>query len=230
MRAVFLVVAVASLLLRPTVVHAASISVLPERARRGALARGFDTHEFASDEFWLDVPLDWWSTDSPTFSIRYHVDSASFDRANASAPIFVSMGGEGTSGGASCSAMAAARGALCVAVEHRFYGESVPNASAGGVSTENYRAGLYVEQNLADTAAVIDAVQAAPEWAAAAAGARRPVINEGGSYSGATCAWFRQAYPSHTLGCVSSSGVVNALLDFPEVSRDDDVSHKDRGA
>ena len=38
----------------------------------------------------------------------------------------------------------------------------------------------------------------------------------GGSYSGATCAWFRQAYPNHTVGCVSSSGVVDSRWNYPE--------------
>ena len=48
--------------------------------------------------------------------------------------------------------------ALCVSVEHRFYGESVPKV--GGVSTANYKAGLSVEANLHDTAAVIAVQQA----------------------------------------------------------------------
>jgi len=45
---------------------------------------------------------------------------------------------------------------------------------------------------------------------------KRPVVATGGSYSGATCAWFRQAYPDHAAGCISSSGVVDARWDFPE--------------
>jgi pimeloyl-ACP methyl ester carboxylesterase len=36
----------------------------------------------------------------------------------------------------------------------------------------------------------------------------------GGSYSGALSAWFRIKYPDHTRGSLSSSGVVNAVLQF----------------
>merc|ERR1712232_1543801 len=44
----------------------------------------------------------------------------------------------------------------------------------------------------------------------------RATFNFGGSYSGATCAWFRLKYPSKTDGCISESGVVNAILNFTE--------------
>ena len=79
------------------------------------------------------------------------------------------------------------------------------------MSTANLKRGLSVEANLHDTAAVIKALHAAYPTTHAA---ERPVMNFGGSYSGATCAWFRQRYPDSTLGCVSSSGVVNAILNF----------------
>jgi hypothetical protein len=87
-----------------------------------------------------------------------------------------------------------------------------------GVDTESYRKGLLVEWNLRDTAAVLDEVQATY----VKSGAPRPVVNFGGSYSGATCAWFRQLFPNKTVGCVSSSGVVDAKLDFPEF--DEEIS------
>ena len=45
---------------------------------------------------------------------------------------------------------------------------------------------------------------------------KRPWIAAGGSYSGALSAWFRQSYPNLVLGALSSSGVVDALLDYPE--------------
>lgn len=119
------------------------------------------------------------------------------------------MGGEGGSGGAYCNSACRKHQAMAVAVEHRFYGQSVPGQK--GVDTETYRKGLSVEWNLRDTAAVLDKVQATY-----VKGAPRQVVNFGGSYSGATCAWFRQLFPHKTSGCVSSSGVVDAKLDFPE--------------
>ena len=38
----------------------------------------------------------------------------------------------------------------------------------------------------------------------------------GGSSPGALAAWFRLAYPDATVGSLSSSGVVNALFEFPQ--------------
>lgn len=208
------VTALAAQLVVYTLAHKPQIEWLPERARGGELARRFlqqPESNTLSQEYWLTVPLSWSEPKGPSFKIRYHIDDSVFNATDSRAPIFVSMGGEGTSGGARCDAIAARHKALCVAVEHRFYGKSVP--TVGGVTTENYKRGLFIEMNLADTAAVIDAVQVAHS---PSSGTRRPVVNFGGSYSGATCAWFRQAYPTHTEACVSSSGVVNSIVNFPE--------------
>ena len=227
--------------------------LLPERARHGLLASRFapppEPRTPASvTPIWLEVPLDWSVPDGATFRIRYFVDSGVFRPSDDSAPIFVNMGGEGTTGGAYCSTSARRHGALCVSVEHRFYvcgsapnhrpaphsnpspsppasaphqsphprlpyaqGESIP--ASGGVSDANYFRGLKVEWNLADTKAVVQELQAQYPTASHA---KRPVIAFGGSYSGATCAWFRQSHPDVVDACVSSSGVVNAILDFPQ--------------
>jgi hypothetical protein len=199
---------------------APSLSLLPERARHGSLAEHFapvpvPVVASASKQYWLTVPLDYDRPIlGPKFKIRYFVDDTYFDSTNSSAPIFVGMGGEGGTSGASCisfrSTAVIDHKALCVGVEHRFYGESVPET--GGLSTSNYELGLSVEANLHDTAAVIKAVQ--DQYSPR--GHPRPVMNFGGSYSGATCAWFRQRYPDSTAGCVSSSGVVNAILPFAQ--------------
>ena len=100
--------------------------LLPERARHGLLASRFapppePRTPAAVAPIWLAVPLDWSVPDGPTFRIRYFVDSGVFRPSNDSAPIFVDMGGEGTTGGAYCSSSARRHGALCVSVEHRFY-------------------------------------------------------------------------------------------------------------
>lgn len=186
------------------------LSVLPERARGGSLAREFEALSTTGEALSLEVPLSWDNPRGPTFSIRYFVDVAHFDASNASAPIFVGMGGEGTMSGASCNSYRTTAvldyKALCVSVEHRFYGQSVPKD--GAMSTANLKHGLSVENNLHDTAAVIDAVRASY--------GDRTVMNFGGSYSGATCAWFRQLFPTHSAGCVSSSGVVDAIIDFTQ--------------
>jgi hypothetical protein len=193
------------------------LSLLPEHARHGTLAQGFDASPLSpsSEERWLRVPLDWHAPHSaPEFAVRYFVDESHFDASDDAAPIFVGMGGEGGTSRAACTSYptgaVARHHALCVAIEHRFYGASVPRD--GGVSTANYAAGLSVEANLHDTAAVIAALRAA--YPTASATTPRPVLTFGGSYSGATCAWFRQAYPEASAGCVASSGVVNAIFAF----------------
>ena len=187
-------------------------TLLPDRLRSSRIAKNFlPVNGSASDAHTLFVPLNWSAfPSSPTFEIRYFTDSSSFEPSDPNAPIFVGMGGEGTAHGAHCSALARKHKALCVGVEHRFYGKSLPKD--GGASTANYWAGLSVEANLADTMAVVDHVQATNKIGAK----RRPVIANGGSYSGATCAWFRQSYPDKVDACVSASGVVNAILDFPQ--------------
>jgi len=188
------------------------MELLPERARHGALARSGrfepEVSNFKSQAFTLTVPLSYDDPSGDSFDIRYFVDDSEWD--SASGPIFVSMGGEGGSGGVRCSGEGVKHRALCVGVEHRFYGKSLPPQSLGGVDTETYRKGLHVEWNLRDTAAVIDEVQARHVGGSGG----RTVMNFGGSYSGGTCAWFRQLFPNKTAGCVSESGVVNAVLNF----------------
>lgn len=186
------------------------LEFLPERARYGALARSgrFEgTVDDLSSSYTLSVPLDYDEPNGEHFDIRYFVDSNYWDEA--SGPIFVSMGGEGGSGGARCSSECQQHSALAVSVEHRFYGSSFPGQT--GVETSTYKKGLKVEWNLRDTAAVIDTVQAK-----FVQGEPRVTMNFGGSYSGGTCAWFRQLFPNKTAGCVSSSGVVDANIDFWE--------------
>ena len=202
-----MMIVVAALVLTSVPHFAPSIDLLPTHVQSSRLANKFlPSSSEDSSSHTLSVPLDWSHPSEDLFSIRFFTDTTAFDPANVSAPIFVAMGGEGTARGVRCNSLAKRLSALCVGVEHRFYGKSVP---ASGPSTANYWAGLSVEANLADTRAVIQLMQTTH-------GPKRPVIAFGGSYSGATCAWLRQSYPSDVQGCVSSSGVVNALVDYPQ--------------
>lgn len=80
----------------------------------------------------------------------------------------------------------------------------------GNLSLPNLKF-LTSRQALEDAAMLIAAVNeeyglSSPHWLAI-----------GGSYSGALSAWFRTQYPNVvTLGALSSSGVVNAILDYTE--------------
>ena len=144
-----------------------------------------------------------------TLDVRYWLVEDHFNASDATAPIFLGLGGEGAVDGAQvqCPGLASVHGALCVMTEHRFYGESWP----ANRTLDAFKTGLTVEQSLADTSAILDAVQAAYSSPAGP----RPVITFGGSYSGALCAWLRQAYPDQTAGCVAQSAVVQAIYDFP---------------
>ena len=109
-----------------------SLSMLPERARGGSLARMFPAQHrlrsnpqsaenySASKQFWLSVPLSWNEPSEGSFEIRYFVDDLAFNASDPIAPIFLEMGGEGGTHAASCSKLAKQEGALCVGVEHRF--------------------------------------------------------------------------------------------------------------
>eukprot|EP00035_Acanthoeca_spectabilis_P039989 m.66451 g.66451 ORF g.66451 m.66451 type:complete len:480 (+) comp9818_c0_seq1:844-2283(+) len=186
----------------------AGLRWLPEHARSGAIAAGSPdllppTYPSTSVLKTLDVPLDHSNPNGRTFPLRYFVDDSCWDAKDG--PIFVEMGGEGPASGARCGSLHKTHSALAVAVEHRFYGGSIP-FNDRTVANLKY---LSVEQNLADTAAVIEAIQKNLT-------SKRVVMNFGGSYSGATAAWFRIAYPEVTHGTSSSSGVVNAILNFTE--------------
>ena len=91
-----------------------------------------------------------------------------------------------------------------VALEHRYYGHSMP---VPDLSLENLKY-LTHDQALADTANFIKFFKRSIR-----AGTTK-VIVVGGSYAGALSAWMRYKYPHLITGAISSSGVVNAVLDF----------------
>jgi hypothetical protein len=98
-------------------------------------------------------------------------------------------------------------GGALVSIEHRFYGDSIPR-SEQGLSTENLKF-LSTRQALADLAGFISWFDESYRK-----GAKGPWISVGGSYAGALSAWFRITYPDVVDIAVSSSGVVNSILDF----------------
>ena len=213
-------------------------SVTAARANRGMGGLIYGESSFSPSEH-LTVPLDWTNSSAAgkTLRVRYWVDESCWDKAH-SGPIFVHMGGEAAASGVRCGSNEKKFGALALGVEHRFYGESQPS---DGLTNANM-VFLSVEQNLADTAAIVKHVLAHHRSSSATDVASK-VVAWGGSYSGATCAWFRTAHPGarwkvslHFMrflltirlappnlstaqtdvvdGCVSSSGVVDARREF----------------
>jgi hypothetical protein len=87
-------------------------------------------------------------------------------------------------------------------LEHRFYGSSLPQGNQFDLQHLQL---LTVEQALADLANFVTTVYP-----------NRKVVTFGCSYAGALATWLRVAYPNVTVGTVSSSGVVNPILDFYE--------------
>jgi pimeloyl-ACP methyl ester carboxylesterase len=194
----------------------------PERCRGGTLWQDFVArHPYAaspsSHAHTWDAPIDHFNADdTTTFEQRYYLDAQYFQpSANSTTGlVFLMIGGEGTlegPPGGFVAELGNEHNALLVALEHRFYGESFPNHD---MSTEALSQYLTVDQALADLAAFSDYLQTE----------KFPDIPLrffaiGGSYPGALASWYRIAYPDKTLGSLSSSGVVNAILNFPDFDR-----------
>lgn len=185
---------------------------LPERASGGSFATvhklGLQSSSSDSNNAMTwNAPIDHFSNNSTaTFKQRYFVDSQYF-MEGTDAPVFFEIGGEGTLGGPPggfIADLAKEHGALLVALEHRFYGESIPNDCS---HTENLKKHLTVEQALADlnsfTHHYTKEKNLKGKW-----------FVFGGSYPGALSSWYRNAYPEASVGSLSSSGVVNPIVDY----------------
>jgi len=140
---------------------------------------------------------------------RFFVNSTFFNRTHGG-PIFFMLGGEGAISGRyvvdyMISYYAKSEGALVVALEHRFYGESNPFSL---MSIENL-VYLSSEQALADAAYFITMFKANYSTAG-------DIIVFGGSYSGNLAAWFRLKYPFIATAAVASSAPVLAELDMTQ--------------
>ena len=153
-----------------------------------------------------NAPVDHFSVENnSTFAQRYYVDDQFW---NGEGPVFYYISGEGTCNGAPSGYVAtlgAQYSALLIALEHRFYGESIPN---GNALSENYKY-LSVEQALADLAGFTNYYKSqVPKTQSV------PWVVFGGSYSGALSSWYRTTYPDLSIGSLASSGVVNCIIDF----------------
>ncbi|RLN92056.1 hypothetical protein BBJ28_00017064 [Nothophytophthora sp. Chile5] len=157
---------------------------------------------FASETYDFDPSV------NTTFQQRYYEVSTYWTPPHG--PVILYIGGEGALEKAPAGfvqVLAQQFGAKVLALEHRFYGKSVPN---GVLSTENYRY-LTVQQALADLKHFKESVQQqlgvenGNKW-----------IAIGGSYPGALSAWFRVAYSNVTVAALSSSGVVQPVYKFHE--------------
>lgn len=147
--------------------------------------------------------------DTRTWAQRYFVNDQYF---SGSGPVFLMLGGEGpisdyfVVNGAMVE-YAKRYGALCVTVEHRFYGKSQPT---GDLSNESLKL-LSSQQALADAAQFRQYI------------VQKFGLNDnnkwvvfGGSYPGSLSAWFRLKYPQLVVGSIASSAPVEAKTNFVE--------------
>ncbi|KAM3615582.1 uncharacterized protein V6R79_004372 [Siganus canaliculatus] len=150
--------------------------------------------------------------DVSTFPQRFFVNKAYWRSPDG--PVFLFIGGEGPIFELDVLAghhvdMAEKHEALLLALEHRFYGDSV---NPDGLNTENL-ADLSSQQALADLAAFHQFICQTFNLSH-----RNTWISFGGSYSGALSAWFRGKFPHLVYGAVASSAPVKATLDFSAYS------------
>ncbi|XP_035479876.2 thymus-specific serine protease isoform X1 [Scophthalmus maximus] len=180
-------------------------------ARRHLLGRTVGGHQLLRHvrEGRIHQPLDHFNRrDAATFPQRFFVNEAYWQRPDG--PVFLFIGGEGPIFQFDVLAghhvdMAEQHGALLLAVEHRFYGDSI---NPDGLKTENL-ADLSSQQALADLAAFHQHISQTFSLSHG-----NTWISFGGSYSGALSAWFRGKFPHLVFGAVASSAPVKAKLDF----------------
>ncbi|CAH2985463.1 unnamed protein product [Chilo suppressalis] len=142
---------------------------------------------------------------------RYFVNDKYFDKNNPG-PVFLMIGGEGPADpkwmvkGAWIE-YAKFFKALCINLEHRYYGESRPTED---MSTKNlqYLSSSQAMDDLAYFIQEMNELYKLPKdtkW-----------IAFGGSYPGSLAAWVRVKYPHLIYAAVSSSGPLLAKVDFME--------------
>ena len=207
--ALLLTIATAALA-APTLLHARAFDA--HLAARRAHAPGAR----APPDLFYDQTLDHFDVlrGGATWRQRYWLN-ASLVRG-ADFPVFFYIEGEGAGSPFSVVSgehveLAAEYGALLVALEHRYYGASIPTPD---LSTPNMRF-LSSHQALADIAAFYEnALRPAFNLTV-----RNKLVTFGGSYPGALSAWARLRLPHIVHAAVSTSSPVQASFD--------DVSYND---
>ncbi|XP_066455073.1 putative serine protease K12H4.7 [Eleutherodactylus coqui] len=158
-------------------------------------------------ERWFTQRLDHYNgADTRAWQQRYFMND-SFTQSGG--PVFLMIGGEGAANPAWMTqgtwiTYAEKMGALCLLLEHRFYGKSHPTED---MSVENLRY-LSSQQALADLAHFQTVMTEK-----LGLGDRKWIVF-GGSYPGCLAAWYRKKYPHLVHAAVASSAPVVAALNF----------------
>ncbi|TAL58719.1 MAG: septum formation initiator [Legionella sp.] len=142
-----------------------------------------------------------------TFAQRYFLDESLSNQENA--PVFLYICGEGE-----CSKRhlngairhyAQKYHAKLIALEHRYYGQSLP---VNSFTTDNLRY-LSTTAALEDLAYFQQKISQQHHWTG-------KWVAFGGSYAGSLAAYYRLKYPELVVGALASSGPVMAKEDFIE--------------
>lgn len=196
-----------------TLVFFCSLAVLTVCRRKVLM----EVHDPATSKY--TVHQDWFSnfidhldhSNHQTFQQRYWYSYDLWDKKTGPIIFYICAEGPGHFPGDSSFLMALAKemNAAVVALEHRYYGASVPFPDL----RLDYMRYLSHDQALADTAYFIKFFKHKLEDLAESP---LKLFTIGGSYAGALSAWMRYKYPYLVDGALSSSGVVNAILDFSD--------------
>ena len=149
-----------------------------------------------------------------TYQQRYYVDTTYY---SSGGPVFIYIGGEGNLGGTPTGFVAEyaqQHKALIVALEHRWYGQSIP----GDITSTPDLQTLTVDQALTDLATFVAwydpmisegsalGLPATPHVRVGGSAVAHVWLAIGGSYPGALSAWAREVHPELFAASWSSSG------------------------
>ncbi|XP_026500280.2 putative serine protease K12H4.7 [Vanessa tameamea] len=161
---------------------------------------------------WFKQKLDHFSaTDTRIWKQRYFVNESFYDFNNPG-PVFLMIGGEGPADArwmvkGAWIEYAKIFKAMCIQLEHRYYGESHPTKD---ISTKNLQY-LSSQQALADLAYFINKMNDKYKF-----NKQVKWVAFGGSYPGSLAAWLRLKYPHLVHASISSSGPLLAKVNFME--------------
>ncbi|XP_069069586.1 putative serine protease K12H4.7 [Pleurodeles waltl] len=164
-----------------------------------------------AEELWFEQKLDHFDgAESRVWKQRYFIDD-SFASNGSNGPVFLMIGGEGPANPAWMShgtwlTYAQKMGAVCLMLEHRFYGESHPTED---MSTSNLR-------YLSSLQALADLAHFQTVMAEKLGLSNRKWVAFGGSYPGSLAAWYRLKYPHLVTAAVAGSAPLKSVVNFVE--------------
>lgn len=159
---------------------------------------------------WFKQKIDHKKLKSSTFKQRYYINTQYGSHDNS--PIFLYICGEATCHSSSLEgaikAYAKKFHAKLIALEHRYYGKSIPTFD---LSAENLKY-LSTGAALDDLQYFQKSISKSPHW-------QGKWVAFGGSYPGNLSAFYRLEHPELVIGAIASSAPVKAKADFYEYDR-----------